>query len=174
MWYCRSLALGLFALVVAGCGFQPLYSGGRNSEAAAELATVHIEPIADRVGQQLHNHLLDLLNPKGRTRDPRYVLRVILVGSTRDLAVAKSKFATRSNYRLFARYRLFEAGGEKSIFDGTKKVVSSYNILTSNFFTLIAEKDAKARAVQEISQDIRTQLAVFFVQRRADRDKRIR
>ena len=173
MWYCRLVALGLFALSVAGCGFQPLYSGGQNSEATAELATVHIAPIADRVGQQLHNHLLDLLNPKGRTRDPRYVLRVILRGSTQNLAVAKSKVATRSNYHLFAMYQLFGADGKNLSFKGTSKAVSSYNILTSNFFTLIAENEAKTRAVQVISQDIHTQLAVFFVQRRADRDKGI-
>ena len=101
-------------------------------------------------------------------------MRVILSGSTQGLAIAKSELATRSNYRLVARYHLFGADGKKLIFQGTKKVVSSYNILTLKFATLVAEKDAKARAVQEISQDIRTQLAVFFVQRQADRDKGIR
>jgi len=174
MLYYRSLTLVLCALLVAGCGFRPLYGGGRDSDAATELATVHIASITDRIGQQLHNHLLDLLNPTGRAAEPRYVLRVELDGSTQGLAVAKSELATRSNYRLHATFRLVEADGNKFIFQGSKKVVSSYNVLTSNFGTLMAEKDAKARAVQEISQDIRTQLAVFFVQRRADQDKGIR
>lgn len=174
MLYYRSLTLVLCALLVAGCGFRPLYGGGRDSDAATELATVHIEPITDRIGQQLHNHLLDLLNPSGRAAEPRYVLRVELDGSTQGLAVAKSELATRSNYRLHATFQLVETDGNNLIFKGSKKVVSSYNVLTSNFGTLMAEKDAKARAVREISQDIRTQLAVFFVQRRADRDKGIR
>jgi LPS-assembly lipoprotein len=171
MWFCRSLALGLCALVLAGCGFRPLYGGGRDSAAAKEMAGIRIEPIADRIGQQLHNHLLDLLNPRGRGADPQYVLRVRLKGSTEGLAVAKSELATRANYSLVARYQLLGKGGGQTIFKGTEKVVSSYNILTSDFATLIAEKDAKARAVNEIGQDIRTQLAVFFDQRRADRKK---
>jgi LPS-assembly lipoprotein len=60
------------------------------------------------------------------------------------------------------------------ILQNSQKVVSSYDILSSNFATLMAEKDAKTRAVREMSQIIRTQLAVFFVQRRASRDKGIK
>jgi LPS-assembly lipoprotein len=171
MWCCRVVVLGLCALVVAGCGFRPLYGGGRDSVAATELATIRIEPIADRIGQQLRNHLLDLLSPTGRAGVPRYVLRVELSGSTQGLAVAKTELATRANYRLVAQYRLLGPGGKPLIFQASNKVVSSYDILTSDFATLIAEKDAKARAVREIGKDIRTQLALFFVQRRGARDK---
>ncbi len=171
MWSCKALALGLCAVLVAGCGFQPLYGDGRKSEAATELATIRIEPIAERIGQQLHNHLLDLLTPSGRPAHARYVLNIVVNGSTKGLAIAKSELATRSNYRLVANYSLFEGDNKKLIFKGSRNVVSSYNVLTSNFGTLMAEKDAKARAVEEIGQIIRTQLAVFFVQRRADRVK---
>ena len=171
MLYFRALTLGLCALLVAGCGFKALYGGGRDSEAASELALIRVEPIADRVGQQLHNHLLDLLTPKGRPPEPRHVLRIVLSGSTQGLAIAKSEHATRSNYRLVANYSLTRADSGKFVFKGTKNVVSSYNVLTSNFATLMAEKDSTARAVEEISQIIRTQLAVFFVQRQVGRDK---
>lgn len=174
MWCSRFLALGLCALLVQGCGFRSLYGGGRDSEAATELATIRVEPIADRIGQQLRNHLLDLLNPRGQAADPRYVLLVQLNGSTQGLAVAKSDLSTRSNYRLVANYRLVGARDKQSIFDGSKIVVSSYNVLTSDFATLIAEKDAKARAVQEIAEGIRIQLAVYFAQSRSDRDKGLR
>ncbi len=170
----RALVLGLCALIVAGCGFRPLYGGGRNSEAATEFAAIHIEPIADRLGQQLHNHLLDLLNPRGQAAETRYVLVVDLKGSTQGLAIAKSELATRSNYRLDATFHLSTASDEKLVLQNSQKVVSSYDILSSNFATLMAEKDAKTRAVREMSQIIRTQLAVFFVQHRASRDKGIK
>ena len=174
MLYYRSFTLVLCALLVSGCGFRPLFDGGRDSDAAAELATVHIEPINDRIGQQLHNHLLDLLNPSGRPAKPRYFLYVMLKGSIQGRAIAKSELSTRSNYNLSATFTLVEAGSDKVIVKGSKAVVSSYNVLTSNFATLMAEKDAKARAVREISQYIRAMLSVFFVQRQADQDKRVR
>ena len=174
MLYYRSFALVLCALLVSGCGFRPLFDGGRDSDAAAELATVHIEPISDRIGQQLHNHLLDLLNPSGRPAEPRYVLYVVLKGSTQGRAIAKSELSTRANYNLSATFQLVEVGGEKVIVRGAKDVVSSYNVLTSNFGTLMAEKDAKARAVRVISQYMRAKLSVFFAQRQADQGKRVR
>ncbi len=167
----RALVLGLCALIVAGCGFQPLYGGGRNSEAATEFAAIRIEPISDRIGQQLHNHLLDLLNPRGRAVDTKYVLLVELMGSTQGLAIAKSELATRTNYRLNATFQLVTTSNNEVVLGSSPIVVSSYDILTSNFATLMAEKDAKTRAVRELSQIIRTQLAVYFVQRRADRKK---
>ena len=169
--YTRTLTLGLCAVLLMGCGFRPLYGGGRDGEAATELASIRVAVIAERIGQKLHNHLLDLLNPRGSAAAPKYVLRVVLTGSTERLAIAKSELATRANYGLVARYQLLQADGKRSFLTGTKKVVRSYNILTSDFATLMVEKDAKARAIQEIGHDIRTQLALFFVQRRADRDK---
>ncbi len=174
MSYSRALVLGLCALIVAGCGFRPLYGGGQSSEAATEFAAIHIEPIADRIGQQLHNHLLDLLNPRGRAAATRYVLIVELKGSTQGLAIAKSDLATRSNYRLDATFQILAASDKRLLLRSSQKVVSSYDILSSNFATLMAEKDAKTRAVREMGQIIRTQLAVFFDQRRADRDKEIK
>ena len=167
----RALVLGLCALIVAGCGFQPLYGGGRNSEAATEFAAIRIEPISDRIGQQLHNHLLDLLNPRGRAVDTKYVLLVKLKGSTQGLAIAKSELATRTNYRLNATFQLVTTSNNEVVLGSSPIVVSSYDTLTSNFATLMAEKDAKTRAVRDLSQIIRTQLAVYFVQRRADREK---
>jgi LPS-assembly lipoprotein len=169
----RALVLGLCALIVAGCGFRPLYGGGRNSEAATEFASIRIDPIADRIGQQLHNHLLDLLNPRGRAVETKYVLRVELKGSTQGLAIAKSELATRSNYRLIATFQLVTTSNNEVVLTSSQMVVSSYDILISNFATLMAEKDAKTRAAQELSQIIRTQLAIYFVQRRADRKKGI-
>ena len=174
MLYYRSFTLVLCALLVSGCGFRPLFGGGRDSDAAVELATVHIEPISDRIGQQLHNHLLDLLNPSGRPAEPRYVLHIVLKGSTQGRAIAKSELSTWSNYNLSATFSLVEVSGKKVIVRGSKVVVSSYNVLKSNFGTLMAEKDAKTRAVREISQYMRAKLSVFFVQRQADQDKRVR
>jgi hypothetical protein len=41
-------------------------------------------------------------------------------------------------------------------------MITSYNILSQTFGTIIAEKDARARAVREISSDLTNKIASFF------------
>ncbi|MDP6804221.1 MAG: LPS assembly lipoprotein LptE [Rhodospirillales bacterium] len=163
MLWSRALVFAACALALGACGFRPIYGDGdRVGAAYGELSAVRIEPIEDRVGQQLHNHLLDLLNPTGRPTEPTYALFVDLVGGTVGLAVAKNELATRANFRLTARYRLLPANGDVTLLSGSNVVVSSYNILSSAFSTLIAENDAKARAAEEMAFGIRNRLAAYF------------
>ena len=42
------------------------------------MAQIHINPIADRVGQQLYNKLRDRMNPQGVPQNPTYDLIVTL------------------------------------------------------------------------------------------------
>ncbi len=168
MWWFRTLSLLACAVILAGCGFRPLYGGNAKGGPSAELASVKVAPIADRIGQQLHNHLLDLINPRGRPRQPRYTLKVQLREGIEHLAIQKSELSTRANLRLVASYFLVPTGGKAPVMSGTSVVVSSYNILKADFATLISEKDARARAAREVAQDIRARLAVYFQQRRAN------
>ena len=173
MWSFRVLApvLCLCAVVLEACGFRPLYGGYREGDSPAELAAIRIEPIADRIGQQLHNRLLDVLTPRGRPVDPDFVLRVRLEESIERLAVDETQLATRANFRLAAKYGLVRMRDRKLVLNGRAIVVSGYNILTADFATLMAEKDAKRRAVLEIGDRIRTRLAVHFVQHRTGPDR---
>ena len=51
------------------------------------------------------------------------------------------------------------------MFSAKSSITVSYNILDSEFATLMAEKDARARAIREISEDIRIRLSVFLASR---------
>jgi LPS-assembly lipoprotein len=158
----RSLVIAAALVWLGACGFRPLYGKTGDTDAPAELATIEIRPIADRVGQQRHNHLLDNINPSGRPAKPRYFLTVILHETIERLAVEKSAFATRANVWLRASYSLHKAADGKSVLANSSVVVSSYNILNSEFATLMAERDAEARGTQEIAGEIRSRLAAHF------------
>ena len=168
MWWYRSLIILICAAVLGACGFRPLYGDYDEGGGSAHLALVKVAPIADRVGQQLHNHLLDLINPYGRPTHPRYLLEVRLNEGSQQLAVQKSELATRANLNLSVSFSLYSINGDELLLTGTSFVVSSYNILKADFATLIAEKDARARATREMAQDIRARVAVFLVQREAE------
>jgi LPS-assembly lipoprotein len=168
----RTFAPLLVVLLLGACGFRSLYGTDATGDAPGELATIKVNPIADRLGQQLRNNLLDLLNPRGRPADPRYLLTVHLAPSTQRLAIEKDAFATRANLQLLARFSLQDPDSREVVLSGKSLVVSSYNILDSEFATLMAEKDANARAAREIAHDIRSRLAAFFVRQGGGKESR--
>ena len=170
MWFAKTSLSVAVLLLTGACGFRPLYAPSARGDVVRGLANVRIIQIKDRVGQNLHNQLLDLLNPAGPPARPDYVLRIKLLESKESLAVRKSAFATRANLRINAKFRLNKVikGVEDmdTIFAGSSTGISSYNILDSSFATVMAEKNARQLAVRAIAQDIRTRLAVFIAQRR--------
>jgi len=174
----RTVALAavfmLATVLLPGCGFRPLHGQDSNvgvtEKQKATLADVSIIAVKDRIGQELHNHLLDLLTPNGRPLKPRYSLRIELTESKESLSVQKSSFATRANLRQNAKFKLYNIhnGSEdlsKPAFSGVSLAVSSYNILDSDFATLMAEKKARSLAARDIADDIRLRLAIFLSQR---------
>ncbi len=167
MWLSRSLLLMTALLLLGACGFQPLHAKRGGRAATTDLATIHVNRIPDRAGQQLRNHLLDILTPRGSPRQPRYYLSVVLTESIQEFAIRKNAFATRANFQLSARYQLIDVITKRNLFAAGSRVVSGYNISQSEFSTLIAERDARAKALREISQDIRARLGVYFLDRAA-------
>lgn len=161
------LGMGLVATVAFGgltaCGFRPLH-GQRDNDASvsAELAAVRIDPLRDRVGQQMHNFLRDRLNPQGQPSAPNYRLQVRLRESLSKLGVRRDETATRANLRINANFSLLDYDGKHQIFSGRSTSTTSYDILENPFATTISEEDARERALREVADDIQTRLAIFF------------
>lgn len=158
----RIFALVLVLNVVSGCGFKPLYGNKDGVSASSQLAAIRIKPIKDRIGQDLHNHLLDLFNPHGRPAHPKYYLEIQLKSGSSNVAVSKEALATRVNYQLSSFFRLVDSQTGKLIYKGSDQVVSGYNILSSNFATKTAEIDAQKRSVRQAAFNIQTQIASYF------------
>jgi len=159
-------------LTLQACGFQPLYQRDQSDTtvgAGNRLETIRVRPIAHRVGQELRNYLYDALTPKGQPASPEWELNVKLSETIEQIALEQTAFSTRANLTLKAVYSLTPvvggdstSGAEKTGHQGTAHATGSYNILDSEYATLVAERDARARAVQVLSDDIRRQLAIWF------------
>lgn len=169
MSYFRPFALALALLMLGGCGFQPLYQKHQGSDAVTDdLAQVEIlnlrDPVnhEDRLGQILKNLLLDRLNPRGRPRTPFYTLQVMVRKTKTELGFKITDEATRAKLALNATYVLSEKKTKAVLFRGTSRSVNSYNIVSSDFATLSAEKNASDRAAREIADDIKLRLGIFF------------
>jgi len=168
MWSSRAPLICVLVLALAGCGFRPLYAPpqedatGRGVYAFDIFKRVHINNIPNREGQYFRNQLVQLLQPSGRSPKHNYVLDVTLNETTQDLAVQKSAIATRANLTVVAAFSLIPLDDKDSAHSGTVQSSSSYNIFQSEFQTLMAEKGARTRALDDLAQQLRIRLAALL------------
>jgi len=159
----KFVAVLTLLVTVTGCGFQPLHgrvSDGRSTQAV--LSQVRVEVIRDRPGQVLRNFLLDRLSPRGVSLDPRWSLKVEVSESIVSLGVLKTSEATRANLWFRGSFSLTPLKDQGEALTGTIETVSSFDIQSAEFGTLSAEKDARIRALRQMSDDLVSRIAVHF------------
>ena len=167
MWWHRPAAIAAaiavaatFAAGGAGCGFAPLYGEGKGVRSG--LGRVQVAQIADRTGQQLRNALLLALPPGPAGEAAAWRLKVTLEETRQRLGVEKHDVATRANLVLVADYALEDAVGGEALLSGRLESINSYNILSSPYGTLAAEKNARARAVIQLADRLVARIAAWL------------
>ena len=154
----RAVIIAALCVALAGCGFTPLYGGGK---VAPQLSSIYVEPIAERNGYELRTRLIELLNSDGVLAGKRYRLKITMSESSQGIALQNDATITRYNNRLEAKYVLSDAGGTL-VTQGTQSELSSYNVVQSPYATLAGEQDSGKRAAQDMAERIRLELGVWF------------
>jgi LPS-assembly lipoprotein len=163
------------AISLAACGFHPLYghtNGGPG--VAANFSTVYIPPIElESAGYELRNDLLDGMQAKSLPDGALYDLKINLRDRNQPIAIQnqtvgalKEVEITRYNYTLIADYQLVERKTQKMLTKGTESSLSAYDVVASPYATLVAQKAAQANTAQDIAQNLRLRLGIFFTQLR--------
>ncbi len=162
----RALTL-VVGMLLGGCGFHPLY-GGMNSAMSETLSSIYVEPVPERIGYELRNTMIDLLDGPGTASGASYRLKLALSETTQGIALQNDATITRYNDTLTVTYELSDMAGH-IVTRGTETGLSAYNVLPSapnaNYGTLAAQQDADKRAAQDIAERIKFDLNVFFVKR---------
>jgi LPS-assembly lipoprotein len=169
MWW-RSSALiaalfaGLAALVLAGCGFQPLYGGttAGGLKLAEVMAAVEITPIPGRVGQKLRNELIFANTGGGYAPPTRYRLDIAIKESVTDELVQITGDATGQVYQLEATFKLVDPSTRQVLFQGKAISRAAYNRFQEIFANVRARYDAENRTARTVSESIKTQIAAFL------------
>ena len=152
----------LLVCPLAACGFEPLYGRSDSGVSPVEdLAAIQVELIANRSGQILRTYLRDGLNPNNIDVPQRYRLRVTIAEPRQDLALQRNDTVARYGYGVGAGFVLIDSAG-RGLFSGSAALSTNYEVSDSQFATLSSLFDARDRAMQQISDDIRNQLAVYF------------
>lgn len=166
-WF-KLAAFAAALVLLAGCGFRPLYGKyADGSSTVAQLESIIIGPLPGRLGQVLRNNLLDRLTPRGQPGRPRYRLEVKLFRFKEGLAIKKDAEITRSNLRLTATFVLSDLSSGETALQGQTRSTASFNLVRSDFANLIAEQDAERRVARDTSNQIMTRLSVFFSRQQA-------
>jgi LPS-assembly lipoprotein len=135
---------------------------------SATLSSIYVEPMPERLGYELRNTMIDLLDGPGTPSGAAYRLKLALSENTQGTALQNDATITRYNDTLTVTYELTDMAG-RVVTKGTETGLSAYNVLPSssnaNYGTLAAQQDADKRAAQDIAERIRLDLNVFFVKR---------
>lgn len=177
--------IALFVLIaglpLAACGFQPLYARNGNAGVPDELMRVQIGSISDpapgqlrsfrsypiendRSRQLLRNFLSDDLSTRAGSSQREYVLDVQLIEPRTNVAIDRSDTTLRYGYSVVAYFQLKDLGG-RLLLAGSSTSATSFAVSQSEYATIANQQDARERSMQEISVDIRNQLAAFFFTR---------
>lgn len=160
--------IGLLAVVVcavsftAACGFTPVYRQDTANPVRESLALIEIAPIGGHRGLQLRNRLLEKISPRGVVDVPKFRLSVELQSSTEAILIQLDNTATRQNLKVNATFALTDLSTGEIVFTGNTLSVGSYNVVDSEFATIVAEDNAAERAAREVGEEIFDLLVVYF------------
>ncbi|MFL6844838.1 MAG: LPS assembly lipoprotein LptE [Allosphingosinicella sp.] len=146
-------------LLLAGCGLQPLYSGGGNGAVAQSLRTVAVAPIEGRAGWLVRTALEDRLGTPGGAA--RYRLEVLLDDDITGFGIRSDDAVTRERRTLRARYRLVDAAKGTVLLDATAGSDAGIDVVSSEYATVAAEQTALERLSKEIADQIVTRVALY-------------
>jgi LPS-assembly lipoprotein len=151
-------------LLLAGCGLQPLYSGGSDGAVAQALAGVDVAPIPGKNGWLVQNALKDRIAavPDG---NPRYRLTVELDDKIEGFGIRRDDAITRERRTLRARYQLRDAGSGAVLVDATAGSDAGIDVVRSEYATIAAENTALERLAQEVADQIVARIALYAKRR---------
>lgn len=153
----RSLALAA-VLLLAGCGLQPVYSGGGHGPVATTLAAITVAPIPDRAGYLVRNALLQRFGNPVET--PRLRLEVELDDAITGFGIRGDNSIARERRTLRARYRVVAIATGAVLLDATAGSDVGIDRVSSEYAVVAAESTALDRLAVEIATQITARIAL--------------
>jgi LPS-assembly lipoprotein len=157
--------IGGLPLLLAGCGWTPMYADPETGAADAELRAVRVHPILERTGQRLETALRHSLNPDNIPTDKRFELLVTIQLIRQDLGIQSQGLGTRGEVQAIANMTLADIKAGANVMSNTLRASDSFDIQANGYSTVVAEDDARVRIVEQLRQEIVTRLTAFLQRR---------
>lgn len=146
---------------LCGCGFQVIYrERDKNTEISYvdELAAIKIKKNRDRLGQEIKNHLYDLLNPDYVKTEPKYFLILTTKEQTSPTFITSTGSSGRNKITLNVSYELKDLESAKTIASGSTSVYDNYDVSSNRFGTYTAQNYVLSNLTTVAAQNIRNSL----------------
>lgn len=153
------LSAVLLALLLGGCGLQPMYAGGGSGVVAQGLAGIEVSPIEGKAGWLMRNALNDRLRAGGAV-GARYRLDVRLDDRLEGLGLLSDDTISRERRTLRARYQLVDLGSGEILLDATAGSDAGIDVVSSEYATIAAEQTALENLSKEVADRIVTRIAL--------------
>ena len=153
-----SAALLSATLLLAGCGFTPLYG---DTGASGSLSRIAVTTQDDRLGYRLREQLEDALG-WDRATAPLYRLETTVQQNRRPLGRRIDDTATRYELTVRGAWTLTPASGGSASggtpLTGTQTVTTTYAAADQPYAAIAAQQDGEDRAAAELARMIRLDL----------------
>jgi LPS-assembly lipoprotein len=126
----------------------------------ASARNFSVPPLPNRKGMKLSRVLNEKLRPRGVSTGTAYDLEVGLSERIDELGIRKDATSSRANFVLTARFYLRESG--RRVFGDQVQSIVSYNILDDQYATVASQANAEHRAIQQVGEQMKTRLAIYF------------
>ncbi len=167
------LAASALALLLAGCGFHPLYDGAgalaqsQGGTVSAHLDGIYVELIPNRLGQLLRQALQERLDSDDGERKT-YSLAVAYSIDEEAISVLNSNSNTRTRAVGRGTWTLTAiANPGVPLASGTVRVLDGFNTLDEQVFFSVLENEAVQRRLADNVADQITQRVATYFRRRA-------
>lgn len=162
----RVLIASVSLLLLAACGFQPMYApaGG-----GAAIGPVSVGEIEGKSGHVLRTELDRILAVENTGAGEPAQLEITLRENITPLGLRLDESATRAELRLTANYVLTPPPGQGRAIRGALTTIVNYEAPTAAFGEITAQDDARERAAETMAQRFRAELALRMAQTRARR-----
>lgn len=150
---------------LAGCGFTPVYGehGHGSTAAGPRVANVRIASMGPgEIGMYMRESLLDNITGSVEPEHPTHVLFVSPQVAESSILVQSNAYVTRYNVAVSATYKLTDMATGQVVTEGQTRALSAYNVIQSEYATLVGKRDAERRAADTAAHDISMRVALYF------------
>lgn len=165
--FLRGASLAIVMLAASGCVFQPLYGSTTyksDQETSYALSQISVANVDTRVGQQVRNHLIFLLQGGQDNEETLYLVRLRVRDSSQKFASVQGvRTQTAGNVTVSVSYELLDKATYKTIATGSREATAALDRTLQSFANERAIIDAQNRAAREAAESVRLALAADLI-----------
>jgi LPS-assembly lipoprotein len=156
----RGIVFALAAWALAACTVQPVYAPtATGAGLQSTLARVVVEPVKERVAQQVRNELIFGLTGGASVQDPLYRIKLTVTSKEVGLGINSVDASPVYSVQVAATYEVVAIATGQTVTRSTARASASYSRSNQAFANSRAKIDAENSAAATVAKEITVRVA---------------